>query len=71
MIIFAVQDGGQCHADDKLDGYQKYGGVTRCKNKKGGIWAMDVYRITNPIKPSISKGLTFNTLNTYQIFIVR
>ena len=65
MIIFAVQDGGQCQADDKLDRYQKYGGTNGCKNKKGGRFAMDVYRITNPIKPSISKGLIFNTLNTW------
>ena len=63
MIIFAVQYGGECQADDKLDGYRKYGRATNCINNKGGYWAMDVYRITNPIKSSISKGFMLITNN--------
>ena len=57
MIIFAVQHGGWCAAANNLKGYRKYGKATNCKNGKGGPWANDVYRITNPIKaPKPPKG---------------
>ena len=53
MIIFAVQNGGWCAAATNLNGYRKYGKASNCKNGKGGPWANDVYRITNPIKPAL------------------
>ena len=49
MLIFAIQDGGQCFADDRLDGYQKYGESTKCIDGKGGLLANDVYRILQPL----------------------
>ena len=58
MIIFAVQNGGWCAAATNLNGYRKYGKAGNCKNGKGGPWANDVYRITNPIKPALPKGIT-------------
>ena len=57
MIIFAVQNGGWCAAATNLNGYRKYGKASNCKNGKGGPWANDVYRITNPIKPALPKGI--------------
>ena len=57
MIIFAVQNGGWCAAATNLNGYRKYGKASNCKNGKGGPWANDVYRITNPIKPALPKGM--------------
>ena len=57
MIIFAVQNGGWCAAATNLNGYRKYGKAGNCKNGKGGPWANDVYRITNPIKPATPKGM--------------
>ena len=56
MIIFAVQNGGWCAAATNLNGYRKYGKANNCRNGKGGAWANDVYRITNPIKPAVPKG---------------
>ena len=56
MIIFAVQNGGWCAAATNLNGYRKYGKAANCRNGKGGAWANDVYRITNPIKPAVPKG---------------
>ena len=47
MMIFAVQDGGWCAADDNLDGYKRYGLSTQCKDGKGGQLTNDVYRITH------------------------
>ena len=55
MVIFAVQHQGWCAAAKTFVGYQKYGKSTACKNGKGGPWANDVYRITNPIKPATPK----------------
>ena len=57
MVIFAVQNGGWCAAAGNLNGYRKYGKAGNCKNGKGGPWANDVYRITNPIKPALPKGI--------------
>ena len=57
MVIFAVQNGGWCAAAGNLNGYRKYGKASNCKNGKGGPWANDVYRITNPIKPALPKGI--------------
>jgi len=48
LVLFAVQDGGWCAGSSNLNGYKKYGKATNCKNGKGGGWANDVYRITNP-----------------------
>ena len=55
MVIFAVQHQGWCAAAKTFVGYQKYGKSNACKNGKGGPWANDVYRITNPIKPATPK----------------
>ena len=60
MIIFAVQNGGWCAAATNLNGYRKYGKAGNCKNGKGGPWANDVYRITNPIKPALPKGISIS-----------
>ena len=57
MVIFAVQNGGWCAAAGNLNGYRKYGKASNCKNGKGGPWANDVYRITNPIRPALPKGI--------------
>ena len=46
MFIFALQNGGQCFADDNLYGYQRYGKSTSCKKGKGGPSANDVYEIS-------------------------
>ena len=45
MIIFAVQHGGWCAADDNLDGYKKYGSSKKCSNGKGGEMTSNVYKI--------------------------
>merc|ERR1712168_1679350 len=58
MVIFAVQNGGWCAAAGNLNGYRKYGKASNCKNGKGGPWANDVYRITNPIRPALPKAYT-------------
>ena len=63
MIIFAVQNGGWCAAATNLNGYRKYGKAGNCKNGKGGPWANDVYRITNPIKPALPKGKSLSSLS--------
>ena len=62
MIIFAVQHGGWCAAATNLNGYRKYGKASNSKNGKGGPWANDVYRITNPIKPAVPKGRSTTAL---------
>ena len=62
MIIFAVQNGGWCAAATNLNGYRKYGKAGNCRNGKGGPWANDVYRITNPIKPAVPKGRSTTAL---------
>ena len=62
MIIFAVQNGGWCAAATNLNGYRKYGKASNCKNGKGGPWANDVYRITNPIKPALPKGISISSI---------
>merc|ERR1711973_607029 len=49
--FFAVQHQGWCAAAKNFLGYKKYGKSNACKNGKGGPWANDVYRITNPLKP--------------------
>ena len=54
-VIFAVQHQGWCAAAKTFIGYQKYGKSNACKNGKGGPWANDVYRITNPLKPATPK----------------
>merc|ERR1711962_333561 len=51
MVLFAVQHQGWCAAAKNFLGYKKYGKSNVCKNGKGGPWANDVYRITNPLKP--------------------
>ena len=56
MVLFAVQNGGWCAAAVNLNGYKKYGKSGKCRNGKGGPWANDVYRITNPIRPALPKG---------------
>ena len=56
MVLFAVQNGGWCAAAGNLNGYKKYGKSGKCRNGKGGPWANDVYRITNPIRPALPKG---------------
>ena len=56
MVLFAVQNGGSCAAAGNLNGYKKYGKSGKCRNGKGGPWANDVYRITNPIRPVVPKG---------------
>ena len=56
MVLFAIQHGGWCAAAPNFKGYQKYGRSNRCRNGKGGPWANDVYRITNPIRPALPKG---------------
>merc|ERR1711962_381216 len=55
MVLFAVQHQGWCAAAKNFLGYKKYGKSNACKNGKGGPWANDVYRITNPIKPAAPK----------------
>ena len=55
MVLFAVQHQGWCAAAKNFAGYQKYGKSNACKNGKGGPWANDVYRITNPLKPAAPK----------------
>ena len=55
MVLFAVQHQGWCAAAKNFLGYKKYGKSNACKNGKGGPWANDVYRITNPIKPATPK----------------
>ena len=55
MVLFAIQHGGWCAAAPNFKGYQKYGRSNKCRNGKGGPWANDVYRITNPIKPAAPK----------------
>ena len=47
LVLFAVQDGGQCFAGGNLDGYMRYGKSESCRIGKGGFWANDVYHITN------------------------
>jgi len=54
LMLFAVQDGGWCAGASNLNGYNKYGKATNCKNGKGGGYANDVYRITNPTKAPTS-----------------
>ena len=66
MIIFAVQNGGWCAAATNLNGYRKYGKASNCKNGKGGPWANDVYRITNPIKPATPKGIFISPSYPFQ-----
>ena len=56
MVLFAVQDGGWCAAAANFKGYLRYGKSNKCRNGKGGPWANDVYRITNPIRPALPKG---------------
>ena len=56
MVLFAVQHQGWCAAAKNFLGYKKYGKSNACKNGKGGPWANDVYRITNPIRPALPKG---------------
>ena len=56
MVLFAIQHGGWCAAAPNFKGYQKYGRSNKCRNGKGGPWANDVYRITNPIRPALPKG---------------
>ena len=50
FVLFAVQNGGWCAGADNFNGYQIYGQYDKCRNGKGGPWANDVYRITNPIR---------------------
>merc|ERR1711962_1840309 len=57
MVLFAVQHQGWCAAAKNFLGYKKYGKSNACKNGKGGPWANDVYRITNPIKPAAPKPM--------------
>ena len=57
MVIFAVQHQGWCAAAGNLNGYRRYGKSNKCRNGKGGPWANDVYRITNPIRPALPKGI--------------
>ena len=56
MVLFAIQHGGWCAAAPNFKGYQRYGRSNKCRNGKGGPWANDVYRITNPIRPALPKG---------------
>ena len=56
MVLFAIQHGGWCAAAPNMKGYRKYGNSNKCRNGKGGPWANDVYRITNPIRPTVPKG---------------
>ena len=56
MVLFAIQHGGWCAAAPNFNGYKKYGKSNKCRNGKGGPWANDVYRITNPIRPAVPKG---------------
>ena len=56
MVLFAIQHGGWCAAAPNFKGYQKYGRANKCRKGKGGPWANDVYRITNPIRPALPKG---------------
>ena len=69
MIIFAVQNGGWCAAAGNLNGYRKYGKAGNCKNGKGGPWANDVYRITNPIRPAVPKGIFTSYIYATSILI--
>ena len=70
MIIFAVQNGGWCAAATNLNGYRKYGKASNCKNGKGGPWANDVYRITNPIRPALPKGISISSISLQTIYLI-
>ena len=48
LVLFAVQNGGWCAGADNFNEYRKYGSSDKCRNGKGGPWANDVYKITNP-----------------------
>ena len=63
MVVFAIQNGGQCFAAEDRNGFQKYGASKKCKgSSKGGHLTNNVYRITNPIKP---RGLTSGTSSQF------
>ena len=63
MVLFAIQHGGWCAAAPNFNGYKRYGSSNKCRGGKGGPWANDVYRITNPIRPAVIKGIL--TLSKY------
>ena len=54
LVLFAVQNGGQCFGSLSLNGYRYYGRSQRCRNGKGGPWANDVYKISDQGKNSFS-----------------
>ena len=45
FTLFAVQNGGECWADN-AGTYGKYGPSEKCRDGKGGDHANDVYNIT-------------------------
>ena len=66
MVLFAIQHGGWCAAAVNFNGFKKYGKSNKCRGGKGGPWANDVYRITNPIRPSLPKGILLRIFDTFR-----